>query len=82
MQPMDPTDEEKLEKEAGDYDTPFSLPDDAAGKISSTHPSTDDKMDSQELYDEGLSATAGADETQADDPTVLGYIPQSKKPKK
>ena len=81
MQPQDPNDEEKLEKEDQDYGTPFSLPDDAAGKIGSDHPSTDDKMDSDELYNEGLSATAGADESEADHPDVISYDPESKEPK-
>jgi hypothetical protein len=80
MQPQDPNDEEKLEKEDQDYGTPFSLPDDAAGKIGSDHPSTDDKMDSDELYNEGLSATAGADESDADNSDVTGFTPKSKKP--
>jgi hypothetical protein len=78
MQPMDPNDEEK---QAGDFDTPFSLPDDATGKISSDHPATDDKMDSDELYNEGLSVTAGADESGADDPNIISYDPEFKEPK-
>ena len=78
---MEPNDEEKLEKESQDYDTPFSLPDDAAGKIVSDHPSTDDKMDSQELYDQGLSAAAGADESEADQSAVISYNPETKESK-
>lgn len=79
---MEPNDEEKLEKEDQDYDTPFSLPYDAAGKIASNHPSTDDQMDSDELYDMGLSATAGADESEADHPVVISYNPKTKKKQK
>ena len=75
MQPQDPNDEEKLEKQTNDYTTPFSLPDDAAGKIVSDHPSTDDKLDSDELYNSGLSATAGSDESEADASDVIGYNP-------
>ena len=81
MQPMEPNDEEKLEKQDQDYATPFSLPDDAAGKIANDHPTTDDQMDSQELYDAGLSATAGADDSEVDKSRVVSYDPESKEPK-
>jgi hypothetical protein len=80
MQPQDPNDEEKQEKQVNDSSTPFSLPDDAAGKIGSDHPSTDDKMDSDELYNEGLSQTAGADESE-NKSDVVSYDPDFKKPK-
>ena len=78
---MDPNDEEELEKENQDYATPFSLPDDVTGKIASDHPSTDDQMDSQELYDAGLSTTAGADESETDKSYVVGFDSESKDPK-
>ena len=80
MQPLEPNDEEELEKQDQDYGTPFSLPDDTSGKIASDHPSTDDQMDSQELYDAGLSTTAGADESEADKPSIVSYDPEFKEP--
>lgn len=82
MQPMEPNDEEKLEKLDQDYDTPYSLPFDSTGKIAKDHPTTDDQMDSDELYNAGLSVTAGVDESEADKTDVVSYKPKPKKPKK
>ena len=49
-------DDEKL---AQDYDTPFSEPHDKRGQLSDQHPSTDTDLDEHELYDAGLSESAG-----------------------
>lgn len=81
MQPMKPNDEEKLEKLDQDYDTPFSFPPDAVGKIAKDHPTTDDQLDSDELYNAGLSVAAGIDESEADKFKVVSYKPKSKKTK-
>ena len=61
----EPNDEEKLEEvEGDDGSTPFSLPDDISGAASqSTHPQTDAMHDdAQQLYDEGIPASAGLPE--------------------
>lgn len=81
MQPMEPDDEAKREKLDQDYDTPFSLPYDGQGKISNDHPSTDDQMDSDELYDQGLSVTAGADQSEPANSAITSYEAKSKKKK-
>lgn len=73
MPPDEPNEEEKLEQLPEDGDTPFTPAKDVADNLSSqdpasrvnpqgfddTHPSTDDKLDSQELYDEGPAEAAG-----------------------
>ena len=85
---MEPDDEEKKEKLDQDFDTPFSLPYDAKGKLPIDHPATDDQMDSDELYDQGLSATAGADQSEPANSAVVSYNPRpnsktkNKRPKK
>jgi hypothetical protein len=64
-------DEEKQEKVAQDYDTPFSPPDGTLDTIPKDHPQVDTNMDSQEWYDEGRSGAA-----EVSDPGsrgVLGY---------
>lgn len=81
MEPIEPNKEEKLEKEDQDYETPFSFPYDAKGRVAKDHPTTDDELDSQQLYDEGLSATAGVDESAPKRSKVTGYKPKSKKQK-
>lgn len=82
MEPMRPNKEEKLEKQDQDYETPFSFPYDAKGKIAPDHPTTDDALDSQQLYDEGLSAAAGIDESAPKRSKVTAYKPKIKNPKK
>lgn len=85
MPPDEPNEEEELEALPEDYDTPFSIPDEGydriAGpdnqvyltpKLGDTHPTTDAGIEPQELYDEGLSAAAGASEPNARD-SVVGY---------
>jgi hypothetical protein len=74
MLPDEPNDEELLEKLPGDYETPFSIPKEieqvnGPGKktikrpvLDSTHPATDGGMESGELYQDGVSAAAGAAE--------------------
>ena len=90
MPPDEPYDEERLEELPEDYDTPFSPtrePKDmiaapggisfATSKLDSTHPSTDSNIQLEELYDEGLSGAAEAEEPNARD-TVIGYNPRPK----
>lgn len=55
----DTDDEDKLDQ---DYDTPFSPAGGRAGQIPIDHPSTDTGIDEHELYDEGLSDAAEAEE--------------------
>jgi hypothetical protein len=75
MPPDEPTDEEKLEQLPEDGQTPFqpadpsrddALPADAGGQpasdLDSTHPATDTNLQPEELYDEGVSGAAEADE--------------------
>lgn len=45
-----------------DEDAPFTGPNPAKDNSVSTRPETDDGIDSQEYYDEGLAAAAGIDE--------------------
>lgn len=45
-----------------DFDRPFSEPADSRGSVPIDHPSTDSGLDEHELYDEGLSGAAEADE--------------------
>lgn len=73
MLPDEPSDEEALQELPQDGDTPFTPAHDVADnpdaqdpldrverhKFDDTHPSTDDKLDSQELYDEGPGEAAG-----------------------
>ena len=70
-----------------DNDPPFSPPTDpisdptvddrdrpAQGQLDDTHQATDTNIDSQEVYDEGLSGAAEAEEPNAND-AVTGYTP-------
>lgn len=45
-----------------DDDAPFTGPNPGKDQSVSTRPETDDEIDSQEYYDEGLAAAAGIDE--------------------
>lgn len=87
MPPDEPYDEEQLEELPEDYETPFSPTREskdmisapggmsfATSKLDSTHPSTDSNIQLEELYDEGLSGAAEAEEPNAKD-TVVGYNP-------
>jgi len=87
MQPDEPNDEERLEQLPEDGQTPFS-PADAARdpdadpdderqieeKIDDTHPSTDDSVQPEEVYEGGLASAAGASEPNAGN-SVVGYAP-------
>lgn len=90
--PIDePNDEEELEQEVNDFDTPFSPPDEKRVDIEDwdeelgtrfdldpTHPITDTNIELEELYDEGISGAAEASEPNAGD-AVIGYKrPQAK----
>lgn len=66
-------DEEKLEKEDQDYDTPFSPPDGVQDTIPKDHPELDTNADIQQWYDEGRSAAAGVSDPGSQG--VLGYTP-------
>lgn len=73
MPPDEPVDDEKIEELPQDGETPFRPAHDVADNpnaqdpedrvnphgFDDTHPSTDDKLDSQELYDEGPGEAAG-----------------------
>jgi hypothetical protein len=84
LPPPEPNDEEELEELPEDHDTPFSPPDDSQpsddatgdnqqqGTIDPTHPATDTNIEEEELYDEGLSGAAEAEEPKTAD-TVVGY---------
>jgi len=69
----DADDEEKLEKEDQDYDTPFSPPDGIADNIPLDHPEIDTNVDIQEWYDEGRSGASGI--TDPGNEGILGYTP-------
>ncbi|HXR49779.1 MAG TPA: hypothetical protein VN778_02010 [Verrucomicrobiae bacterium] len=90
LPPDEPDEEEKLEEEPNDFDTPFSLPAerevdiaDASGKtrrrpdLESTHPATDSNLQDEELYDEGLSGAAEVSEPNPND-AVIAYHPRKK----
>jgi hypothetical protein len=87
MPPDEPNDEERLQELPEDNGTPFqpagSTRDDTGAaddndlqaddnKLDDTHPVTDDGIDQQELYDEGLSGAAEAREPNAGN-DVTGY---------
>jgi hypothetical protein len=88
--PPDTTDEERLEELPEDNGTPFqpaapsrddtgAVDDDLQAddnQLDDTHPITDSgsDIDSQELYDEGLSGATGAREPNAGN-DVVGYTP-------
>lgn len=84
MQPDEPTDEERLEELPEDNGTPFqpapagrdddlAADDSAQGTpLDDTHPDTDTNIDPQELYDEGVSGAAEAEEPNEGN-TVVGY---------
>ena len=96
MQPDEPNDEERLEELPGDEgQTPFTpaapgrddtrsagsdpaLADDQ--QLDDTHPVTDSGIDSQELYDEGVSGAAEAQEPNSgeDGDAVVDYNPPDK----
>ncbi len=93
MPPDEPVDEDKIEQEAEDYDTPFSLPDDdvaetadgdgadySHARLDTTHPATDTNIQLEELYDEGVSGAAEASEPNVGD-RVIGFD-KSKKAQK
>lgn len=94
MPPDEPYDEEQLEELPEDYETPFSPTREAndriaapggisfaTSKLDSTHPSTDSNIQLEELYDEGLSGAAEAEEPNARD-TVVGYKPPARSSQK
>ena len=68
-------DEEKLEKEAQDFDTPFSPPDGVQDTIPKDHPELDTNADTQQWYDEGRSGAAGV--ADPGNQGVLGYTPSA-----
>lgn len=74
MQPDEPNDEEKLEKLPEDGQTPFSPPrpigddstdDNRPQRLDDTHPDTDDGVEPEDEYENGLSSAAGASEPNA-----------------
>ncbi len=67
MPPDEPNEEEKLERLPGDYDTPFRPAKDGGDD---TYPTTDDGLDSTELYQQGIDV----EEPNAGN-TVEGYDP-------
>src|SRR4051794_32469028 len=91
MQPDEPNDEERLEELPEDNGTPFQPAppqrDDTRStddllqaddqQLDDTHPITDSSIDHQELYDEGVSGAAEAQEPNAGD-GVAGYNPPDK----
>jgi hypothetical protein len=86
MLPDEPNDEERKEQLPEDYDTPFrpappsrdddiDLDDDDQGRdLDDTHPATDSGIDEQELYDEGISGAAEAEEPHRVDDDDIGDI--------
>ena len=70
---MEPNDEEKQEKLANDFSTPFSPPSGIQDNTDDTHPQADTNVDSQERYDEGISGASGVDDP--GDRGVQGYSP-------
>lgn len=74
MPPHELDEEERVEKLAEDGQSPFqpadppdepAKPADDVGQgdnLDDTHPVTDDQLDTQELYDEGVSGAAEAEE--------------------
>ena len=90
LPPDEPNDEEALEKEAEDGETPFRPADpgdvrtDAAdhdlgreaarARLDDTHPDTDAELEDQDLEDAGISGAADAEEPNAGN-TVEGYDP-------
>jgi hypothetical protein len=88
MQPDEPTDEERLEELPQDNQTAFqpadpprddslSLDDSTQASnstLDSTHPVTDSGIDTQQLYDEGVSGAAGAKEPNSGN-SVTDYEP-------
>jgi hypothetical protein len=64
MFPDEPTDEEEQQKLPEDYDTPFRPADDTDpnDRLDDTHPTTDSNIDAHEMYDEGISGAAEAEE--------------------
>jgi hypothetical protein len=82
----EPNDEERLEELPQDNGTPFQpappsrddeidLDDDDQGReLDDTHPATDSNIDAQELYDEGLSGAAEAQEPHRVDDDDIGDI--------
>ncbi|HVS58119.1 MAG TPA: hypothetical protein VHD60_00045 [Candidatus Saccharimonadales bacterium] len=88
MPPDEPTDEERLEQEAQDYDTPFHPadpnPPDTAGDESrteraaepgSTYPQGDSNVQKEELYDAGEGAAMGVPEVPNVGNAVTDYTP-------
>lgn len=87
MPPDEPTDEERLEQLPEDGQTPFNEaspsrdPDAEAdddrqieARIDDTHPATDDGVELDEYYQEGLESAADASEPNAGN-AVVGYTP-------
>lgn len=64
MFPDEPTDEERKEELAEDFDTPFRPADDVpgSGTVDDTHPNTDTNVDPDEQYQEGVREAAEAPE--------------------
>ncbi len=94
LPPDEPNDEEREEELPGDEGTtPFSAggpirddeskdPEDArAEHLSSTHPVTDDDIQQEDVYEEGLAEAAGAEEPNAGN-AVVNYDPDKDKRKR
>ena len=91
LPPDEPNEEEALEKEDQDGETPFRPADPgdvrtdasdhdlgreaAEARLDDTHPDTDAELDDQELYDAGISSAADSEEPNAGN-TVEGYDPE------
>jgi hypothetical protein len=73
MAMIEPNDEEKQEKLANDFSTPFSPPSGIQDNSDDTHPEADTNVDEQERYDEGISGASGVDDP--GDRGISGYTP-------
>ncbi len=58
MNPMGTNDEEKQEELPGDYDTPFSEPNDAPRTLPEDHQAFETNVDDHQAYDEGIEGAA------------------------
>ncbi len=90
MPPDEPTDEERLEELPEDNETPFRpagpnpstmgnttdpvVAATGGSDIPDDHPDTDTNIDETELYDEGISGAAEA-EDESGQSAVIGYTP-------
>jgi hypothetical protein len=76
MPPTEPNDEEKLQQQPEDAQTPFNPASAGAdGVLDDTHPATDSALEPTELYDEGVSGAAEASEPSSDS-AVVDYHPE------